>query len=153
MPLGIRSRDAQLVVAYETLGNLLLRNTLSTKDLPPALYNCLNEECTARVKLYLKKLGNNLLNVIYSDLSQVGINLPSRTSFDKAAFSSSVDWDISNLVASSGQPDASVREQRKVLIQGKTMIDNYRRGYSGFIQNPLVMGVAGSGKTTLQECI
>jgi ABC-type Mn2+/Zn2+ transport system ATPase subunit len=33
------------------------------------------------------------------------------------------------------------------------MIDNYKKGYSGFIQNLLVMGVAGSGKTTLQECI
>jgi hypothetical protein len=86
MPLGIQSKDAQLVVAYETLGDLLLRNTHSTKDLPPALYNCLNEECTARVKLYLKNVQNNLLNVIYSDLSQVGINLPSRTSFDKATF-------------------------------------------------------------------
>ena len=33
------------------------------------------------------------------------------------------------------------------------MIDNYKKGYSGFIRNLLVMGVAGSGKTTLQECI
>jgi hypothetical protein len=116
MPLGIRSKDAQLVVVYETLGDLLLRNTISTKDLPPALYNRLNKECTARVKLYLKNVRNNLLNVIYSDLSQVGINLPSRTSFDEATFLSCVDWDISNLVASPRQPDASVREQRKVLI-------------------------------------
>jgi hypothetical protein len=86
MPLGIRSKDAQLVVAYETLGDLLLRNTLSTKDLPPALYNRLIEECTARVKLYLKNVRNNLLNVIYSDLSQVGINLPSRTNLTKQLF-------------------------------------------------------------------
>ena len=153
MPLGIRSKDAQLVIAYGALEDVLLGNAVSTRELPPALYNHLNDECARKVRLYLEGLRKNLLNVMYGDLFRVGIHVPMQTMFEEATFQTSVDWDISNLCASPGQPHASVIEQRKALPQGKTIIDKYRRGYSGFIKSLLLMGVAGSGKTTLQECI
>ncbi len=81
------------------------------------------------------------------------MNLPTRNNFDEADFSSSVDWDISALLASPGQLVASLLEQHAALTRRKRMIDKYKSGYRGFIKNMLLMGVAGSGKTTVQESI
>ena len=95
----------------------------------------------------------NVLRVMHADLCRIGIKMPSRIDFEEATFNHCVEWNISALEISSRQSKASATEQQKALTQDKAMVDNYKQGLSGFTKSILLMGVAGSGKMTVQECV
>ena len=148
-PLGTHSLDREIVETERIFTEYFQFGTMSSINMPSALFTLLKEECTSEIENsfcnsrghLVKSFTTRLKSEFPSDM------FPSDESIVGATRTKTVPFDITHIPKTDGQSEISYQEHQVGYTKIKSHIDHYAAGTNTLTKSIALVGAGGVGKT------